>query len=269
MRLIAATEARSSLPALLDAVAAGEGFVLTRHGRPVARLVPVDEPDAGFLAAEASGAYVTGAKTIALAVADHTPREAIGSAEPSVIGTVLTRAVLAPFVERPDRAFYQRELVRASGKPLRSVQRELERLVREGLVTAERSGNRIYYRAAPTPMFRGVRALLAPHANLVHILRTALDPLGDRLRLALVFGSIARGDDGPDSDVDVLVVGDLTRWDLVPLARRAEREIGREVNVTLYSPAEYLDRVRSKDYFVSGLLAGPHIVVMGSLDVAP
>lgn len=266
MRIIAATEARSGLPALLDAVAAGESFVLTRHGRPVARLMPLEESVEAFVAADASGAYGTAVTTVPRDAVDPLPGAAIESAGPSLVGTAVTRAVLAPFIERPDRSLYQRELVRATGKPLRSVQRELDRLARDGLVTTERSGNRVYYRAASTPAFRRVRALLAPHGGLVQTLRSALEPLGDRVRLALAFGSVARGDEGPESDVDLLVVGSAARWDLVPPVRRAEREIGREVNVTLYTVEEFRDRVRTEDYFVAGLLAGPTIAVMGSLD---
>lgn len=40
MRTIGAYEAKTHLPRLLDEVAAGETIVITKHGVPVARLVP-------------------------------------------------------------------------------------------------------------------------------------------------------------------------------------------------------------------------------------
>ena len=40
MRSVGAFEAKTHLAALLDAVSAGEQITITRHGRPVARLVP-------------------------------------------------------------------------------------------------------------------------------------------------------------------------------------------------------------------------------------
>ncbi len=40
MRDIQASEAKTHLPALLDDVEHGETLVITRHGRPIARLVP-------------------------------------------------------------------------------------------------------------------------------------------------------------------------------------------------------------------------------------
>ena len=42
-RSVGAFEAKTHLAALLDAVAAGEQITITRHGRPVARLVPPDD----------------------------------------------------------------------------------------------------------------------------------------------------------------------------------------------------------------------------------
>jgi len=39
---IGAYEAKTHLPALLERVARGERFTITRHGRPIARLVPID-----------------------------------------------------------------------------------------------------------------------------------------------------------------------------------------------------------------------------------
>jgi prevent-host-death family protein len=38
---IGAYEAKTHLPALLERVARGERFTITKHGRPIARLVPV------------------------------------------------------------------------------------------------------------------------------------------------------------------------------------------------------------------------------------
>jgi prevent-host-death family protein len=42
---IGAYEAKTHLPKLLERVEKGERFVITRHGRPVAELIPVSERD--------------------------------------------------------------------------------------------------------------------------------------------------------------------------------------------------------------------------------
>jgi prevent-host-death family protein len=43
-KTVGAYEAKTKLPALLDLVAHGHDVVITRHDRPVARLVPADRP---------------------------------------------------------------------------------------------------------------------------------------------------------------------------------------------------------------------------------
>jgi prevent-host-death family protein len=42
---IGAYEAKTHLPELLERVARGERFTITKHGRPVARLVPIERTD--------------------------------------------------------------------------------------------------------------------------------------------------------------------------------------------------------------------------------
>jgi prevent-host-death family protein len=43
MREVQASDAKTHLPQLLDDVEAGETIVITRHGKPIARLVPDEE----------------------------------------------------------------------------------------------------------------------------------------------------------------------------------------------------------------------------------
>ena len=45
METIGACEAKTHLPRLLERVVRGESLTITRHGRPVARLVPVELDD--------------------------------------------------------------------------------------------------------------------------------------------------------------------------------------------------------------------------------
>ena len=42
MREIQASEAKTHLPQLLDEIERGESIIITRHGRPIARLIPED-----------------------------------------------------------------------------------------------------------------------------------------------------------------------------------------------------------------------------------
>jgi prevent-host-death family protein len=55
MRSIGAYEAKTHLPRLLDEVAAGETITITKHGVPVAHLVPAGAPDRAGVRSAAAG----------------------------------------------------------------------------------------------------------------------------------------------------------------------------------------------------------------------
>ncbi len=57
--------------------------------------------------------------------------------------------VLNLFLQHPDSQFYQREIERQSGQPIRAVQREVERLEGIDLLIRSEEGNRVYHRLNP------------------------------------------------------------------------------------------------------------------------
>ena len=44
MKQVGVYEAKTQLPRLLESVERGEEITITRHGKPVARLVPIEKP---------------------------------------------------------------------------------------------------------------------------------------------------------------------------------------------------------------------------------
>lgn len=68
--------------------------------------------------------------------------------------------VLHLFLLHPDRKFYQREIERETGQPIRAVQREVKRLEEIGLLTRSSEGNRVFYQLAPEfPLLAELAAL--------------------------------------------------------------------------------------------------------------
>ncbi len=54
--------------------------------------------------------------------------------------------ILNLFLLNPDRQFYQREIERETGQPIRAVQREVKRLQEIDLLVRSTEGNRVFYR---------------------------------------------------------------------------------------------------------------------------
>ena len=159
------------------------------------------------------------------------------------------------------------ELARHLGAGPSSLQRELEALVNSGILERRKDGRRVYFRAnASSPVFRELRGLVEKTAGVVPALVLALDPFGARIELALIYGSVARGEERVSSDVDLMIVGSVKQIDLVPILRNLEARLGREVNATLYSPREFRDKLVARDHFLRSVLRGRTILLRGSLD---
>ena len=177
------------------------------------------------------------------------------------------RAVLAVLYGHPGEAFYLRELARATGVGLGSVQREVKKLTDAGVIRRTTRGRQVYYEANPDcPIFPELRSLMAKTAGMGDVLRSALGPLAEGVEAAFVYGSMASGEAGPGSDVDLMVVGDVDEMELHEAVGKAEEALGRTVNYTLLSKAEFRRRRREKGGFVSRVLRGPKIGIVGSVD---
>lgn len=174
------------------------------------------------------------------------------------------RRVLAWLLGHADQAYYLRELVRHTGAAVGAAQRELEQLTAAGLVCREVRGNQVYFQAnQKAAIFPELQGLFAKTVGLVDILREVLMPLANRIRAAFVFGSAARGELHAASDIDLLVVGDISFGDMIVEIKEAERRLGREVNPAVYSEDEFEAKIREKQHFVTSVLARPKLFVLG------
>jgi len=176
------------------------------------------------------------------------------------------RDILALLFARPDGAFYQREIVRATEGGKGAVERELRSLVDAGILLREKSGNLAYYRAnRDCPIYAELRGIMLKTAGLADVLREALARV-DGIRFAFVFGSMAQGTGDAKSDVDVLIVGNASFADVSAALLPAQERLSREVTPTVYSPDEFRQRMAEKHHFLARVLSEPKIMLLGSPD---
>ena len=186
----------------------------------------------------------------------------------SALFTSTQQRVLALLFGQPDREFFVTEIIALAGSGRGAVQRELARLAGSGLAAVSRVGNRKHYRANPeSPLFDEICSIVRKTIGLEESVRSTLEPLTDRLILGLLFGSVVRGTDTAASDIDLLLVSDdLTLEAVYTALAPLERSLGRRVNPTVYTSAEFDKRRRAEAGFLTRILQGPHVVVAGRLD---
>lgn len=174
--------------------------------------------------------------------------------------------VLAFLFGQPERSFFATELIGLVGAGSGAVQRELARLAQSGLVTVTRVGTQKHYQANPaSPIFTELCAIARKTVGLAEPLREALTPLAKRITAAFVFGSVAKRSDTAASDIDVLVLSDSVDYaDVFAALQSAEARLGRTVNPTVYTPADWRKKRRSGNAFVVKVAAQPKVFLIGT-----
>jgi DNA-binding transcriptional ArsR family regulator len=174
------------------------------------------------------------------------------------------RAVLSLLYSHVDDTYYLRQIVRAAGVGLGAVQRELKQLSDAGIIQRIVRGRQVYYQANPQcPVFIELKALVIKTVGIAGIIQAALTPLADRIRIAAIYGSIARSEEQRGSDVDLLIVGKVTFAEIISSLVEAQKTIGREINPTIYPPAEFRSKVGAGHHFLNSILRGPMFFLIG------
>jgi len=174
--------------------------------------------------------------------------------------------VLALIFGHPERSFYTSEIVRSVHSGTGAVERELSRLQRSGLVSVERIGNQKHFRANHrSPVFEELQSLVLKTVALTEPLRKALGPYSNQIKAAFVYGSVAKGSDRAQSDIDLMVIGDeLGYAELYTVLQDAENILQRKVSPIFLSPKDWSRKASRKGSFVSKISALPKIFIFGS-----
>jgi len=177
------------------------------------------------------------------------------------------RAVLALLFCHSDEAFYLRQISRGAGVGLGAVQRELKALVDAGLIVRSIRGRQIYFQAnSGSPVFSEIKSLIVKTAGIGDAIRTGLAPIADRIDLALIFGSVAQGREKRASDVDILIVGNVTFAEISAALHEVQAILNREINPVVYSADELRKKIRTEDHFLKSVISGGKVFLIGDKD---
>ena len=174
------------------------------------------------------------------------------------------QAVLALLYGRADSSFYTKQILDAVKSGRGAVQRELKNLTDTGIITREVEGRQVYYRAnEKCPIFNELKSVVRKTFGVADVIRQSLATVADKIRVAFIFGSIARSADDRKSDIDLMIVGTISFGDVVSLLSSAEEKLGREVNAVVYPIAEFKKKVKEDHHFVKTVLEDEKIFVIG------
>lgn len=184
------------------------------------------------------------------------------------LGDIITSKVrikiLELFLSDLTEMYHVRGIVREVNEEINAVRRELERFENAGILKSEKRGNRLYYWLRPDYLFfNDLLSIVSKTTGLgVEIIRNK-NKIG-RVNNVMFSGKFVRRKTRKrEEDVDILVVGEVVLPELAALIRREESKRGKEINYTVMSREEFEFRKKRRDPFLTGILAGSRIMIIG------
>lgn len=182
-----------------------------------------------------------------------------------LLGSKLRAKLLGWLMMHPQERYFVRQITVLLGEDSTNVSRELTKLAGMGILIFQQQGRQKYYGVNRNhPAFAELRGLVLKTAGLRDVVRSVLSPLSDKINFAFIFGSFARAEDTADSDVDLLIVGNIALKDVSAALGQASRQLGREFNPVIYTPAEFRSKAREKHRFITEMLKGKKMFMAGN-----
>src|SRR5437588_10867732 len=176
-------------------------------------------------------------------------------------------AILALLYGHAGQSFYTRQIARQTDASVGAVQRELENLSKVGLIVRSSVGSQVFYQAnREAPIFREMQALVNKTIGIFSALQSALHPLAKRVLVAFVYGSVAREQETAQSEGELMVVGKARLDEVLSRLSPVEKSIGRPINPTVYSVAEFKSKIAGGNHFLNAVVKGQKVFLVGDDD---
>ena len=182
-----------------------------------------------------------------------------------VFFTPVQQRLLALLYGQPQRKFQSNEIIRLVNSDTGAVHRALGRMAAAELVSVESVGNQKHYQAnTASPVFEDLSSLVRKTVGLRIPLQAALKPMENRISAAFVYGSVARGTERANSDIDLLVIAtDLDYAQLYDALPNVEAALGRSVNPTVMTLEEWQRKLATPDSFAARIAKQPRLFIIG------
>lgn len=183
----------------------------------------------------------------------------------SVLFTEYRSRVLGLLLLHPERSYYLREIARLTATVPGTLKREMDKLLEVDLLTVKKVGNQNHYQAnRECPIYEDLSNVLRKTSGLSDVLIAALLPLSEKIQSAFVFGSVASGKVNAKSDIDLMLIGEVTYAEVVLLLHPLQEQLGREINPKIYADKEWSKLVKDNGAFVHDVLRKQKLFIIGN-----
>ena len=175
------------------------------------------------------------------------------------------KRILGLLLLNPNNNYHVRELARITHTVPGTLHKELTKLTSMGILHRVKVGNQVHYSADTScPIYEELAAILRKTSGLNDVIANALTALNNKINIAFVFGSVARGEQTSNSDIDVMLIGDVGFGDVVQALYASQETLRRELSPVVYSVKEFQRRVDNEDSFIKEVLQKPKLFIIGN-----
>lgn len=163
--------------------------------------------------------------------------------------------VLEIFFNHPEKSYYLRELARILGKEPGVFQKDINRLTEEGVLESYYEANRHFFKLNKKyPLFKELKSIFFKTVGIKGRLQQELAKIKG-IKEAFIYGSFARGEERPVSDIDIFVIGFIDEDELIDLVVRLEKKFDREINYILMTEQEFQKKINERNSFLDNILS--------------
>ena len=181
-----------------------------------------------------------------------------------IFGSRIRAKILGWLFTHPKESFFVRQMASILKEDPTNVSREMANLEELGILRSKRNGNLKNFQVnRECPFFEELKGLILKTTGVAGRIRAALDRLAG-IEYAFIYGSYAKGEEKAESDVDLLILGDVDMDRLDSNLVKLEKMLGREINYVLYNMDEFKAKKKANDGFLRDVLKGKKIMVVGT-----
>ena len=182
---------------------------------------------------------------------------------PNLLSSNMQQKIFRLYFSQTNRRHYLRELERLLDEPVGNIRRELIRWSKAGLFLRQKVGNLTYYSLNTSfPLYEELKAIVSKTIGIEYILKEGLKTI-ESIRVAIIYGSVASGEDTGNSDIDILLIGNPDMDELVNNVQEMEKKLGREINYVLYTPEEFKRKKEAQNTFIIDVLRNSKVFIIG------
>lgn len=171
--------------------------------------------------------------------------------------------ILKLFFKDSDREFYFREIAASLNKEPGAIQNYVNSLVEQGVLKDERKGNMRFFKLNKNhPIYEEIKSIVSKTVGIEYKLKKLVSAL-PKTEYAFIFGSIARGKEYGDSDIDLLLIGKVNQDFLTEKISKLQSELSREINYQIYTKDEVVKKLTEKNEFFINIFSEPIINLKG------